>query len=281
MSALDNLYDRFLPGVRAPASPKEDSLLFLFSGSDILLVNKGQQLEIPTVRTAAHLAPPPASLLFIGQLDNVPCFAAQLPPSSLIAGNLQLLGLRQLFGAVADTVFWIAARAVQIVAWDRTHRFCGCCGAPTDSLTDERAKECKACGLLFYPRISPAVIICVERGDEVLLARAHRLPQGVFSVIAGFVEAGETLEQAAEREILEEVGVAVRNLRYVCSQPWPFPNSLMIAFTAEYASGDIRIDPNEIAEAGWFRASAMPRIPGPLSVSRRLLDDFLRKHVTA
>ena len=278
MSGLDTLYERFTPGVEAPDRPSEPAFFFLFSGSDILVGKAGQTIEIPHARAVEPLGLAPASRHFLGLLDGAPCFAAALPPGISMPEGLQFLGLRHLFGAVEEAVFWVAARAVQIVAWDQNHRFCGCCGAPTNTLPSERAKECKPCGLLFYPRISPAVIICVERGEEVLLARAHRLPPGVFSVIAGFVEAGETLEQAAAREIKEEVGIEVRNLRYFCSQPWPFPNSLMVAFTAEYAGGDLRIDPDEIAEAGWFRAEAMPQIPGPMSVSRRLLDAFLRKH---
>ncbi len=166
-----------------------------------------------------------------------------------------------------------------MVAWDRTHRFCGQCGAPTEDEPHERAKRCPACGLIGYPRLSPAIIIAVVRktdqGDRLLLARNHRFPTGRYSVIAGFVEPGETLEECAQREVCEEVGIRIRNVRYFGSQPWPFPNSLMIAFTAEYAGGEITLEESEIAEAGWFAAGALPDIPPRMSISRRLIDWFV------
>jgi len=161
------------------------------------------------------------------------------------------------------------------VDWDRNHQYCGRCGSATADRQEERAKICPRCGLTAYPRISPAVIVAITRGEKILLARAHRFPYAMYSVIAGFVEAGESLEQCVRREIAEEVGITVKNLRYFGSQSWPFPNSLMVAFTAEHAGGEIRIDPSEIMDARWFTAADLPRIPDKASISRRLIDWFV------
>jgi len=175
-------------------------------------------------------------------------------------------------------MFSLAGRAIQVVTWDRTHQFCGQCGTPTESLADERAKRCPACGLISYPRLSPAIIIAVVRhtgeGQRLLLARNHRFAPGRFSVVAGYVEPGETLEECAGREVCEEVGIQIKDIRYFGSQPWPFPNSLMIGFTAEYAGGEIRLEEKEIAEAGWFAADSLPGMPPKMSIARRLIDWF-------
>jgi len=183
--------------------------------------------------------------------------------------------LRGLWGSLPEELFWIAGRAFQIVDWDRNHQYCGRCGTRTRDREEERAKICPRCGHIAYPRISPAVIVAITRGAEILLARAPRFPNAMYSVIAGFVEAGESLEQCVRREIAEEVGIAVKNLRYFGSQSWPFPNSLMVGFTAEYASGEISIDPVEIMDARWFTADDLPRIPENLSISRWLIDWFV------
>ena len=131
---------------------------------------------------------------------------------------------------------------------------------------------CPACGLLAYPRISPAVMVLVERGDDLLLARSPHFLPGVFSALAGFVEAGESVEQCAAREVREEVGVEIARLRYFRSQSWPFPNSLMIAFFADYAGGEITPDPAEIEAAGWFPRKALPPLPDQASIARHLID---------
>ena len=209
----------------------------------------------------------------------VDCYCAEISAETPLPAGLIADGLRALFPRLGDLLFSIAGRGIQVVAWERTHRFCGQCGAPTVDDPHERAKRCPACGLTSYPRISPAIIIAVVRksdgGDRLLLARSHRFPPGRYSVIAGFVEPGETLEECAQREVGEEVGIRIRDIRYFGSQPWPFPNSLMIAFTAEYDGGEITPEESEIAEAGWFPADALPDIPLRMSISRRLIDCFV------
>jgi NAD+ diphosphatase len=271
----------FVSGVRPPPVPPVRARWFRFRGSDLLVHAPPAVDPVPVVDAAADPLPRCLRSQYLGQYGDAPCFSGELSADAVAPAGMEFIGLRQLFGRVPDPLFWLAARAVQIVDWDRTHQFCGRCGAPTQPCEDERARSCPGCRLQFFPRLSPAVIVSIVRGAEILLARAHRLPPGLYSVVAGFVEPGETLEEAVVREVREEVGVNVRNLRYFGSQPWPFPNSLMIAFTAEWASGEIRLDEREIADARWFRFDALPPIPGPLSVARRLIDRFLADQDTA
>ncbi len=188
----------------------------------------------------------------------------------------EAVGLRALADRVPADEYAAAARAVPLAEWRRSARFCGVCGRPLQRAGGDRAMRCDSCGHRVYPRINPVVITRVTRGDELLLARRAANPAGFFSIIAGFVEPGETLEEAAAREVLEETGVRVRAIRYACSQPWPFPSNLMIAFTASHARGEVRPDGVEMAEAGWFRRDALPELPGPHSVARRLIDAWRR-----
>ena len=215
-----------------------------------------------------------------GRHAGLPCFAIDLPDSAEAADGLTFQGLRNLFGLIDEELFAVAGRAFQVVQWDRTHRFCGRCGRATVHHERDRARQCPGCGLVSYPRVSPAVIVLVSRGDRFLLARNASFPGKRYSIIAGFVEAGETLETAVVREIREEVGIEVRNVAYFGSQPWPFPHSLMVGFTAEHASGEIAIDGEEIVDAGWYSPDPeqLPELPNRISISRRLIDSFLNAH---
>ena len=169
---------------------------------------------------------------------------------------------------------------MQIVEWARTHRFCGRCGEATQPAEGERAMRCPACGLLAFPRLSPAMITLVTRGEpgpdqEALLARGLRFPRPMYSCLAGFVEPGESLEAAVVREVEEEVGIRVANPRYFGSQPWPFPNSLMVGFRADWVAGEIVCDPTEIADANWYRKDELPMVPPGISIARKLIDAWL------
>jgi NAD+ diphosphatase len=138
--------------------------------------------------------------------------------------------------------------------------------------------SCPSCKQVYYPRLSPSIIVLVTRGDELLLARNARARGNFYSTLAGFVEPGESIEQAVHREVLEEVGVTVKNLEYFGSQPWPFPNSLMIAFTCSYVGGEIRLEEEELEDAGWYTADDLPRVPPKLSIARQMIDYFVAKH---
>lgn len=269
----------FEAAVNAPEGDLGPCLFFAFQG-DLLLVYPGHAEGIlPVVADFGQLGLPFRDPHYLGRLDGVHCFAVDLEPGAEPADGMALQGLRKLYGVFDETVFNLAGRAFQVVNWDRTHHFCGRCGTRAEYHESDRARQCPRCGLLSFPRVSPAVITLVRRGDEFLLARNARFPEGRYSIIAGFVEAGETLEEAVAREIREEVGIWVEDIRYVASQPWPFPHSLMIGFTADYAGGQIAVDGEEIVDAGWFSARKLPpSLPDAISISRRLIDSFLAAH---
>lgn len=216
----------------------------------------------------------PENALHVGELDGLPCYAADVPQHPEIPG-CEATPLRTIFQLAGAATFALAGRASQLLDWQNNHRFCGQCGSPTAMKAGELAMQCRSCGLLAYPRISPAVMVLVRDGNRLLLGRSPHFKPGVFSALAGFVEPGETLEECAAREVREEVGVEIGNLRYFNSQPWPFPNSLMVAFFADYAGGTITPDPNEIEAAEWFPLDALPILPEPISISRRLIEAAL------
>lgn len=211
----------------------------------------------------------------LGRSGDTPVFAVILGPCDAGPAGLEPSGLRELYGVVGDQDLGWASRAVQLAAFDRDHRFCGRCGSPTAPSPIEHARACTGCGATVHPRLAPAVIVLVERGDACLLAHSPRFPPGMYSVIAGFVEPGETAEHAVERELLEECGVEATDIRYAGSQPWPFPHSLMLGFIATYAGGEIRVDGVEVERAGWFEPHALPVLPPPGSIARRLIDEFV------
>ena len=208
-------------------------------------------------------------LHYLGTLDGEPCFAAA---ANGVSDGLVLQSLRALYGTVPDELWAIAGRAVQIVEWERTHRHCGVCGGRTEAVEGERARHCRACDHFAYPRLSPAVIVLVRKGREILLARGRRFPEPMYSCIAGFVDPGESLEEAVVRELGEEVGIEVENVRYFGSQPWPFPHSLMIGFTADWAGGEIVLEEEELVDAAWFSPDELPLVPPKLSIARALID---------
>ena len=219
---------------------------------------------------------PGSGVLHIGDWQGKPCYAADIPdvPEG-VSGELS--PLRPLYGLAGAEAFGLAGRAVQLLDWQKNHRYCGRCGQGTTKSASEFAMQCPSCRLTVYPRLSPAVMVLVCRGPQLLLARSPHFRPGVFSALAGFVEAGETLEACARREVREEVGVEIANLRYFESQPWPFPDSLMIAFFADYAGGELSLDPTEIEAADWFSFDALPLLPDPVSIARRLIDAAIRQ----
>jgi NAD+ diphosphatase len=214
----------------------------------------------------------------LGDAAGAPLSAVDARPDTPLPAGVETMGLRAFFGISAPEDYALASRAFGFLHWRRTHRFCGRCGRATTRHATERAMVCDACHDLVYPRTNPVVIVRITRGREILLARRAHGYTAFFSVLAGFVEAAETLEHAAAREIAEEVGIRVKNLRYFASQPWPYPNNLMIAFTAEYESGDICVDQHEIGEAAWFTPENLPPIPSPISIARIMINAWLAEN---
>ncbi len=170
-------------------------------------------------------------------------------------------------------LFQLAGRGVQLAEFYRSHRWCGYCGHEMRISPREFACLCTHCRERYYPQIAPCIIVAIRRGDEILLANHARHRNSIYTVLAGFVEVGETLEQAVAREVMEESNVRVKNVRYVTSQPWPFPHSLMTAFMAEYEGGELQHDGKELLDAGWYRFDALPQLPPPGTVARRLIED--------
>ena len=238
---------------------------------DDRLLATTQQADSPFPLGSPDDMEQPEATVLVGMWRGIPCHAADVQRLPEIAGA-EAVSLRNIFQLAGEEAFALAGRAVQLLDWQTQHRFCGRCGTPTVQLGGEHAMQCPQCRLTVYPRISPAVMVLVRDGDKLLLARSPRFKPGVFSALAGFVEAGETLEQCAAREVREEVGIEICNLRYFSSQPWPFPNSLMVAFFADYAGGVVTPDPVEIEAAEWFSADSLPLLPDPVSISRRLID---------
>lgn len=266
---------RFVPGVVPSSKKTEPAWWFVFRGDKLLIKLRGKAAAIPCATDLESLNLKPIRKQYLGTLDGCLCYSAELATSASAPEGMAFQGLRGLFGLLEENLFWLAGRAIQIMNWDQTHQYCGRCGTPTVTKRNERAKVCPQCGLINFPRISPAIIVAVLKGKEILLTRAHRFRPGLYSVIAGFVEPGETLEECVRREVKEEVGIEVQNICYFGSQSWPFPNSLMVAFAADYASGKITVDETETIDAGWFTANNLPSIPDKVSISRRLIDWFV------
>ena len=251
---------------------------FVFRNNHILVKTASSGPLIPYGAEITDLNLKPLRSLQLGLINGNPCFSAELPADRSAPRGMTFEELRPLFGLLEDEMFWLAGRSFQVINWDRTHEYCGRCGNQTEYKTDEHAKLCPQCGHIHYPNASPAIIVAVRQAKKILLARPGRRPPGWYSVLAGFVELGETLEACVAREVREEVGLEIKNIRYFGSQSWPFPNSLMIGFTAEYAAGEIKVDNREILDARWFSASDLPQVPGKISIAGRLIDWFAENY---
>jgi NAD+ diphosphatase len=252
------------------------TLAFAFVGGR-LLVGDGDRLEIPELR---RLGPAPrvaAGPIPVGSLGTRPCVALALEPDAAPPDGLVPRGLRELFSRLDEPTTGIVARSSQLVEWWLAHAYCGRCGGPTELHERERARVCVACDALYFPRINPAVITLVHRGSEILLSSGRHMRPGFYALVAGFVEAGETLEQAVAREVREEVGLEIADLRYFGSQAWPFPSQLMVGFTARYAGGEIHLQESEVSDARWFPIDALPdpaSRPATYSIAGRLIASF-------
>jgi NAD+ diphosphatase len=266
-----------VPSAGPPDDVKKPAWWFLFSGHKMLVERSDGGIRIPFLAHPEDAGLAVGERYFLGLCSEVQCWCGELSASTELNPGTELRGLRGLFDDLEECVFRLAMRASHIVDWSGKNRFCGRCGSALDENKEVRAKECPRCGLAVFPRISPAVIVLVERGDRVLLARATRFKENLYSVIAGFVEPGESLEETVKREVKEETGIDVGDIRYFGSQHWPFPDSLMIGFTARHLAGEISVDGTELVEARWFKRDELPEIPGKISIARALIDWFVAK----
>lgn len=268
------LPEDFQPALLPSVEDEQPAWWLVFANGQLLVRSTDAGMELPLTSIWPFAKWPPARRLYLGTLQGRPCHAAEAananPPPGWAFENLRELWMR-----LDEALLGVAGHGLQLIEWDRNHQFCGQCGTPTERRAQERARHCPACQLSAYPRLSPVVMVRVIKEDRILLARAPRFAPGVYSVLAGFVEAGETLEQTIHREVAEEVNIQVRNLRYFASQSWPFPHSLMIAFTVDYAGGELQADGREIVDARWFTPNEMPGLPSPMSMAWRLIQDYL------
>jgi NAD+ diphosphatase len=267
------------PAAAGASDRLESELYFVFQENKLCHHVRGESVLLPAVMPDGT-----SWVSYIGRLGGRACFLAELPAGKQAdqaprTGEPAADTLRALSGKLPRELMQAAYYAQHLLHWNRTSRHCGACGSPNTDKPDERAKLCPACGAVVYPRISPAVITAILRGEKILLARNKRFPLPIYSLIAGFVEPGESLEECVRREILEEVGVEVDEVRYFGSQAWPFPDSLMLGFTARWTSGDIRLDETELLDAGWFSPPDLPRLPSGDSISRRIINWYLEEYL--
>jgi len=250
-----------------------DKYYFVFCKDDILLQQRPDgTFTIPLQEEPPTEVKPWNHLMHVSPMaDGTEVIAYRIDNP---VTHLHPVSLRQSYYKLDRPLYLKAGKCQELLYWDQQTRYCGVCGAPMRMDTDI-SKKCTSCGKEVWPQLATAVIVLIHRGDEVLLVRARNFRTEFYGLVAGFVETGETLEEAVAREAMEETGVSIRNIRYFGSQPWPYPCGLMVGFHADYAGGDIHLQQSEIAKGGWFRRDNLPQIPEPLSIARMLLDDWL------
>lgn len=273
--ADSSIYKSYSPAIVPRDDDNELVWMFIFNSNKILIKGEPEYPEIPTSEDFKGIELSFISKQYLGELDGYPCYCMEVEDLVDAPVGMRFKELRALLGLVAEDIFLLMGRAFQIVNWNRMNKFCGRCGAMTEPKHNEMAKLCPSCNSVYYPRISPAVIVAVVRDDKILLAHNKNFRPQWYSVIAGFVEPGETFEDCVIREVMEEVGIRVKNVKYYGSQPWPFPDSLMVGFIAEYESGEIIVDGEEIDDANWYGCDNLPPRPTNATIAGRLIESVL------
>jgi NAD+ diphosphatase len=261
-------FTRLYPPHQGPETPP---LWVVFRGGDLVMPSE----MIGLLDQVDHLLTRPAESLLLGLLGDRPIRVIELPAEAELPPDLRTLGMRGVLADGPPEVWLVADYAQQILRWMRNSRFCGACGQPM-ALADGWGKRCGACGHTIYPPVSPAIIVLIHDGSRALLTTKDGWGKR-YSLVAGFVEPGETFEECVAREVREEVGVEVDQVRYIRSQSWPFPHQVMVGFLAHYAGGEIAIDTTELADARWFDRSDLPELPQPYTISRQLIDIWLQE----
>jgi len=269
-----SIYDRYSPSFTPENKSDRPSWFFVFNKDRLLVKADDDTLHLPIKITVDELKLRILEKYYLGNFDGFDCYCVDTEDTEPVPEGMFFKRFISLLGRVDPEIFALAGRAFQIVNWDKKNRYCGRCGSPTEMKHDEWAKVCHKCGNIIFPKISPAVIVGVIKGNEILLAHAKNFRENMFSVIAGFVEPGETFEECIKREVLEEVGIKVKNPKYFGSQPWPFPDSLMVGFTAEYESGKIKVDGEEITAAEWYTSDKLPNKPTNASIAGQIINWF-------
>lgn len=277
-------YINFWPEFEGDIKIAEGDLCFIYKDKQ-LLFKKAEDLQVPRYEECEPVIGDVSKLWYLGAFKGQRCFAYPLDQTEATkeekdaraeALKLEWIGFRDQRWPQNMELYYIAVKAQHILNWDRTTKYCGCCGSLYERKEDERAKVCPNCGNLQFPRISPAIIVGIKKGDEILMAHNSGFREGLYSIIAGFVEQGETIEMAVRREVYEEVGIKVKNIRYFQSRPWNSIDSLMMGFTAEYESGEIKVDGKEIVDAKWCDKAHMPEVlPDKISTAWEIINALM------
>jgi len=255
--------------------PEIPEYWFIFQ-NDLLLLQPTNDHKLPTNLSLSPLQPHLRRQHKLGLFNQINCYCAEITPEIALPNEIKPTPLRKAFELLGTSWYVAAAKASAVINWDKNHQFCGRCGNVTLHKSGTFERVCNACGLSLYPRISPSMIVLIQKDDNILMSRSPRFPPGAYGLIAGFVEVGESIEDAVHREVKEEVGIEIKNLRYFGSQSWPFPDSLMIGFFADYASGELTIDHHEIEAADWYRYDHLPGRPSSnISIAQKLIDHFV------
>jgi len=254
---------------------ERSSTWYIFRDEDILVFEQPEDMVLPRITSPDELGLSSLRTKIMEFPDRSAIHWAEVPQGTEPPGGMEFASRRHLLDILGEENFAPAGMAYHYMDWTRKTLFCGKCGNPMEDSSHERARLCPCCGHTVYPVISPAIIVAVEREGRILLGRSSHFPKGRYSVLAGFVEPGESLEEAVRREVLEEVSVEVDHIAYFGSQPWPFPHSIMLGFTARWKSGEIIIDNNEIEDAGWYSPDEIPNIPPTRSISGKLIRHFI------
>jgi len=262
---------QFTPSPRH-IEPSGNELLLLF-GNRQRIYGKAEEnrLEVPTLQEFPEYKD---KTIYCGTLDGTECYAAWVNEEQQPAG-LTAIDLREVLQWLTPGVYTAVARGEELSIWLEKQRFCGGCGGKMAYAQHDMSRVCPQCQKIYYPFIAPAIIVAITKGDQLLLAANKNFRPGLHSLIAGFVESGESLEAAVKREVMEEVGLEVHNIKYFGSQTWPFPASLMVGFTAEYLSGELKPDGHEIIAADWYRSDKLPMLPSYGSIARRIIDSII------
>ena len=252
---------------------------FVLSEGKVVALDKGNFIPFGNISELPFPEGITDNKLLLGQYQELPCYLVEVE-NALDVGLGEYVSLRSLLGRVDDLLFDMAGRAFQISLFYKTHQFCGQCGEKMQKIDWEIAMKCYHCQHRTYPRVSPCIIVAIRKQKKILLALHTRHQDNehpMYTTLAGFTEAGETLEACVEREVFEEVGIKIKNIQYIASQPWPFPHSLMMGFTADYESGEVSVDPHELVEANWYDLDKLPKIPRHGTIARKLIEKTLKR----
>ncbi len=258
---------------------------FAFRGDDLLVRLASVEgapppafpYDVPVLETLEALPLAPVRIQPLGWLDAIPCRSAELPPDAPVPPGFAYVSLRRLHGRINPDLEAVAGTAFQVQHWDRTQQFCGTCGSSVEPIPGHRSKRCARCERQFFPHVTPAVIVLIEDGPRILMTRQPRFPAGMYGLVAGFVEPGETLEACVARETREETGIEIDDIQYFGSQPWPFPHQIMVGFFARRVGGELVVDRTELEDAAFFDRETMPNLPPTLSIARKLIDVWLAR----